>query len=34
MNHLNALVSNLDLYSTQYEHLILLGDFGVESDKP
>ena len=31
MNHLDALRRNLDLYSTQYEHLILLWDSNVES---
>ena len=34
MNHLNALRSNLALSSTQYEHLLLLGDFSVEYKTP
>ena len=34
MNHLDALRKNLDLYCTQYEHLILLRDFNVESEEP
>ena len=31
MNHLDALRRKLDLYSAQYEHLILLGDINIES---
>ena len=34
MNHLDALRKNLYLYCTQYEHLILLLDFNVESEEP
>ena len=34
MNHLDALRRNLDLYSSQYEHIILLGDFNVETKGP
>ena len=31
MNHLDALQRNLDLYSSKYEHVILLGNFNVET---
>ena len=34
MNHLDALRRNLDLYSSEYEHVILLGDFNVETKEP
>ena len=34
MNHLDALRRNLDLYFTQYEHVILLGEFNVKSKEP
>ena len=30
-NHLNALWGNLDLYSSECEHIILLKDFNVET---
>ena len=31
MNHMDALRRNLDLYSAEYEHVILLGYFNVET---
>ena len=34
MNHLDALQINSNLYSSQYEHITLLGDFNVETKKP
>ena len=34
MNHLDALRRNLDLYSSEYKHIILLGDFNVETKEP
>ena len=34
MNHLDALRRNLDLYLSEYEHVILLGDFNVETKGP
>ena len=34
MNHLDALRRHLDLYSSEYEHVILLGDFNVETKEP
>ena len=34
MNHMDALRRNLDLYSAEYEHVILLGDFNVETKEP
>ena len=33
MNHLDVLRRNLELYCTQCEHLILLGDFNVKSNE-
>ena len=30
--HLSALRKSLDLYSTQYENFVVLGDFNVEVD--
>ena len=34
MNHLDALWKNLDLFSSEYVHVILLGDFNVETKEP
>ena len=34
LNHLDALQKNLDLYSSEYKHVILLGDFNVETMEP
>ena len=34
MNHLDALQKNLDLYSSEHKHVILLGDFNVETMEP
>ena len=34
MNHLDALRRNLDLYSSEYQHVILLRDFKVETTEP
>ena len=34
MNLLNALRRNLDLYLSEYEHVILLRDFNVETKEP
>ena len=34
MNHPDALRRNLDLYSSEYERTILLGDFNIESKEP
>ena len=34
MNHLGALQRNLELYSSEYEHVILLGGFNVETKEP
>ena len=34
MNHLDALRKNLALYSSEYEHAVLLGDFNVETKEP
>ena len=34
MTHLDALQRNLDLCSSEYEHVILLGDFNVETKEP
>ena len=31
---MDALRRNLDLYSAEYEHVILLGDFNVETKEP
>ena len=31
MSHLDALRRNLNLYSTQYEHLTLMEDFDIDS---
>ena len=33
INHLDALRRNLDLSSSEYKHIILLGDFNVENKK-
>ena len=34
MNHRNALRRNLDLHSSEYEHVIFLGDINVETKEP
>ena len=34
MNLLDALRRNFDLYSSEYEHVTLLGDFNVEAKEP
>ena len=34
MNHRDVLRRNLDLYSSENEHVILLGDFNVEAKQP
>ena len=34
MNHLDVLRKNLALYSLEYEHVVLLGDFNVETKEP
>ena len=34
MNHLDVLRRNLDLYSSEYKHIIFLQDFNVETKVP
>ena len=33
-NHLDRLRRNLDLHSSEYQHIILFGDFNVETKEP